>query len=387
MIKLSDLTKSENCFTTIDGKILKNVFDLKNYLITCSENNYSHHVSSSKNDFASWVKEVLASKELSERLTNSITLAKAIDTINLFLNEFDYKSEKISEDKTFHTKELFSIKNIQELYYYINNCNDSDFIYYVNNQKNDFANWVNDILLFSDLALKIRKILNRSDTALLLKRFLLNDGAFIDSSEYMRYINERLTKDIKDIKEDIDVVKNVNNEKKKSTLESSADSVMTSVINSSGKIEETIDLTKRPNLEVKEEPDKITAPEFDMSGFKQYTDEELDKFISFSKKEVTLTPSVKVEYLKNALQELNNIILDLRRIEKDPLVADLMLRTVSAKIDYYAISNNLDDYNHIIRLFKDVQHEIEECATQQSYNLAEEILNNLKFQAIALKKA
>jgi hypothetical protein len=418
MVKLSDLIKKENCFVTIDGKVLKNVLDLRNYLSSCSQQNYLYHVNGSKNDFASWTRDILVSKNLADNLFRCTNLDCAIKIISTFLDEFDYQSKKISDSKAFHTRESFNLKNIQELYYYINNSDDETFNYYVNTSKNDFANWVGEVLLFPDLALKMRSATKKSDIILLLKNFLLDNFAYDNKSEYKRYIEERLIKTasnnnptmsdiiINNLSSDIskaaskmsEDVKKYENTASINNINALSLSATSSGVNSDllskhdlsdtgDALEETIDLSKRPNLERKEEPEKVTPQEFDMSEFKQYSDEELEKFVSFIKKEVTIDPNIKVEYLKNAFQELTNMIRDLRRLEKDPLIAELMLRTISAKIDYYAISNNLEDYNHIIRMFKDVQHEIEECATQQSYNLADEIFNNLKFQAIALKKA
>ncbi len=409
MTKLSDLIKKENYFTTIDGRTLKTVIDLKEYLSTCSENDYVANAAFFKEYIVLWVKNILVIKELSEDLSKCTTLAQAIDVMNLFVVEFDYQSKRIPDDKAFHTSESFNIKNLQELFYYVNNCSEADFNYYVNSIKNDFANWVNDVLLFPILASKMRTSFTQSDMILLLRGFLTNDMAYGDNSEYERYINERLirvtkSETVSKLQETIlqekipEKIKELS-KSEKAFKEFSSDTpvdVPMDVPKSSSvselklvteKKEETIDLSIRPDLERKEELEKVPPKEFDTSGFKQFTDEELEKFIAFSKKEVALDPNPKIEYLKSVLQELTNMVRDLRRIEKDPLVAELMLRTVSAKIDYYVISNNMDDYNHIIRLFKEVQHEIEESATLPSYNLAEEIYNDLKFQAITLKKS
>jgi hypothetical protein len=152
--------------------------------------------------------------------------------------------------------------------------------------------------------------------------------------------------------------------------------------------EETIDLSHKPLPEREDsEPEKNTASAIDTNAFRQFTDEELEKFVTFSRPEKTDVTDLKVEYLHTCIEELKNMVKDLRRAEKDPLIADLMLRTINAKIDYYALSKNVEDYNHIIRLMKDVQKEIEECATQNTVNLAEEILSDLKLQGMAMKKS
>ena len=82
------------------------------------------------------------------------------------------------------------LKNIQELYYYLNNCTDGNFAYHVNDQKNDFANWVSDVLLFPSLAAKMRIVTSRMDMVTVLKEFLLKSTAYGVNLEYDRYIDE-----------------------------------------------------------------------------------------------------------------------------------------------------------------------------------------------------
>jgi|GEM_PF-2107323 hypothetical protein len=412
MKKLSELTRRENCFFTVDGKTLKTVQDLLEYLVDCDEGAYNNHVTSQKNDFANWVGTVLMFPELAESLKLSKTINEARDAIMEFFQVFDYRSQWINEEKAFHTVDGYKMKNVQELYYYVNNCDDASLQYHVNLEKNDFANWISDVLLFPSLAAKMRVATNRTNIVLALKEFLTTSTSYGANPEYERYINQRLVED----KETSDPnIQNVSaNKINSSTSNASLQQVQQSTsqqvpqqlsqqkinvdqksekvetiekIDKTGKVEEKINLEKKFEYVREEDPEKAPDPVFDKSGFRQYTDEELEKFVQFARVEKVDETDMKVEYLKTALQELKNMIKDLRRAEKDPLVADLMIRTITAKIDFYAISKNIDDYNHIIRLMKDVQHEIEECADQHSYNIAEEILKDLKLQGLAMKKA
>jgi len=153
--------------------------------------------------------------------------------------------------------------------------------------------------------------------------------------------------------------------------------------------EEQIDLSHKPDLSRPEEPEKEHSEnEFiDPNRFKQYTDEELEKFVKFTHPEKVVDDATKAEYLMTCLQELKSMIQDLRRAERDALVADLLLRALAPKIEYYNQTRNVDDYNRVIKLMKEVQHEIEECAAAPVVtNLAEDIFKDLKLQGIMMKK-
>jgi len=388
MKKLSELTRRENCFFTRDGKVLKTVQDLLEYLVDCDEDAYRYHVNGEKNDFANWVNAVLLFPELAESLKLSKTINEARDAIMEFFQVFDYRSQWISEEKAFHTIDDYKLKNIQELFYYISNCDDNNFSYHVNPQKNDFANWISDVLLFPSLAAKMRVAIYKGDMINVLKEFLTTSTSYGANPEYEKYINQRLMQDTETGVRNVDVnQQKPEPSREQKPLESNPVQVQTSA---QPKVEETINFDNKFEYVREDDPEKSTELPLDKNAFRQFTDEELEKFVKFGREEKNMENTevdMKVEYLKTALQELKNMVKDLRRAEKDPLVADLMLRTINAKIDYYKLSKNIDDYNHIIRLMKDVQHEIEECAEQHTYNIAEEILKDLKLQGLAMKKA
>jgi hypothetical protein len=58
----------EKRFYTHDGSILSNLYDLKNALGKMNHATYGHHVTHEKNDFARWVREVLADDKLANDL-------------------------------------------------------------------------------------------------------------------------------------------------------------------------------------------------------------------------------------------------------------------------------------------------------------------------------
>jgi hypothetical protein len=58
----------EKRFYCHDGKILNNIYELKNALEHMGDSTYNHHVTDEKNDFARWVREVLIDDKLSHDL-------------------------------------------------------------------------------------------------------------------------------------------------------------------------------------------------------------------------------------------------------------------------------------------------------------------------------
>jgi hypothetical protein len=58
----------EKRFYCHDGKILNNLYELKNALEKMNHACYIHHVTDEKNDFARWVREVLGDDKLANDL-------------------------------------------------------------------------------------------------------------------------------------------------------------------------------------------------------------------------------------------------------------------------------------------------------------------------------
>ncbi|MGV8141538.1 MAG: hypothetical protein ACP5NW_03810, partial [Candidatus Woesearchaeota archaeon] len=386
MKKLSSITRIENCFVTVDNHSIKNIRDLYDYLESCDEAGFKYHVNEHKNDFAEWVENVLLFPELATNLRGIYTLEGTRGAISVFLRTFDFESKEVSEDKIFRTVDDYGLKNIQELYYYLNNCDDDSFRFHCNEHKNDFANWVSDVLSFPELAARMRTTYVKAEIISILRDFFVKDRLNNTNQEYKKYLDERKIKSIEVTKPDVGN-KSIDNKtgeigasERTGTIEGS-----NALDDPSLKEDEKINLKMNLNLKSDQEDDETKDSAYGMEGFKQFSDEDLEKFTSFVKNEELIETDAKVEYLRAALQELKNIIRDLRRAEKDPLIADLMLRTISAKIDYYAVSKNPDEYAHIIKQMKEAQHEMEECSVQQSYNIAEEILKDLKLQGIAMR--
>lgn len=77
MIDPEKIPDYEHCFFTKDGKVLKNLADLKEELKVMSPEVFSHHVNDQRNDFSNWVNDVFGH----ERLANKIANAKTRDDL------------------------------------------------------------------------------------------------------------------------------------------------------------------------------------------------------------------------------------------------------------------------------------------------------------------
>ncbi|MGV8150851.1 MAG: immunoglobulin-like domain-containing protein [Candidatus Woesearchaeota archaeon] len=98
-----------------------------------------------------------------EKETASKNTSEKIATNNSLLRESPKEKAFFIKDKNFRT--------VQELASEIYEMDDNTFKQYVNEQKNDFSNWIKDVFLRNDVAEKIRNIKNPKDLALELKNY------------------------------------------------------------------------------------------------------------------------------------------------------------------------------------------------------------------------
>jgi hypothetical protein len=60
--------RQDQYFYACDGSILKNFTDLRNFSHRMSESTFRHHVTSDRNDFASWTEHVLCKPDIAKDL-------------------------------------------------------------------------------------------------------------------------------------------------------------------------------------------------------------------------------------------------------------------------------------------------------------------------------
>lgn len=66
--KILEDVAPEKCFWVNDGKIIKNLAELPTALSRMSDEAFVYHVNDSKNDFSTWIEEVIGDKTLANSL-------------------------------------------------------------------------------------------------------------------------------------------------------------------------------------------------------------------------------------------------------------------------------------------------------------------------------
>lgn len=82
----------EQSFWVNNGPILKNMEELVNVLPQISDEIFRHHVNSEKNDFSTWINEVIGDKKLANDLLSSKSKDSALQKIRNRLNSLKKKA-------------------------------------------------------------------------------------------------------------------------------------------------------------------------------------------------------------------------------------------------------------------------------------------------------
>ncbi|MCK5476034.1 MAG: hypothetical protein KAI71_05660 [Candidatus Pacebacteria bacterium] len=88
--KKNDLVNAQDdqCFWVCNGSVLRNIKDLKDSLSKMDKETFLNHVNKEKNDFATWVKEILEDETLSKKISKNKTVKTMIKTINDRLKKY-----------------------------------------------------------------------------------------------------------------------------------------------------------------------------------------------------------------------------------------------------------------------------------------------------------
>ncbi|MBI2101308.1 hypothetical protein HYT53_01745 [Candidatus Woesearchaeota archaeon] len=82
----------EQCFWINNGPILKNMEELANALPDMAEDTFRHHVNDEKNDFSSWVRDVIGDQKLANELASAKNRDSALKKIRNRLNSLRKKA-------------------------------------------------------------------------------------------------------------------------------------------------------------------------------------------------------------------------------------------------------------------------------------------------------
>jgi len=85
-------TSPEQCFWVNNGPILKNLEELANALPDMSNEIFHHHVNKEKNDFSSWVRDIIGDNKLANELQGSRSKDSALKKVRNRLNSLKKKA-------------------------------------------------------------------------------------------------------------------------------------------------------------------------------------------------------------------------------------------------------------------------------------------------------
>lgn len=180
---LRDIKDSSRHFYTRDKKVLKNLIDLYDYIRSCDDDSFRHHVDGSKNDFASWVGHVILDEELARqmehcllrepmqfRLIRRINMLVAASSQDLLPREraVVILEDAVTPEELFITADGKALRNLWELHSFVTDASPEVFAHHVNDRRHDIAEWLNDVVGDTELSEVLRRISNRQATALLI---------------------------------------------------------------------------------------------------------------------------------------------------------------------------------------------------------------------------
>jgi hypothetical protein len=237
---------------------------------------------------------------------------------------------EIPPEKYFNTSNGVALKNIEDLREFIRTCRDEDYVHHVTSERNDFANWIEFVFLDKQLAADLRS------------RITLEDARKLFSPPPVQ--NPIPNKEEKEVP--ISEMK-------------------------------TTSPPENPQKKAQETAVQSPVSNNSQSKFREFTDEELEKFVQFTKREKASNNDDSIAEVKAKIEELKFKIGELWRAQKNPIIPDMLVRRLNSKINYYAITKNNEDFMRIHRLMDEIQEEIDFCAQEMVINVSQEIKERL----------
>lgn len=78
--RLADVP-DEVVFRCCDGRIFRNLKELRDALNIMEDRVYTHHVTEGKNDFSAWVRDIIGDQTLAKNLRNSLNREQAAKVV------------------------------------------------------------------------------------------------------------------------------------------------------------------------------------------------------------------------------------------------------------------------------------------------------------------
>lgn len=168
--------KPEEYFYLHNGIVIKNLHDLIDILEIIDEDTLRFHFNEKKNDFSEWVRHVFKDNNLADKMKNAKAKMEMIEILeNIPISEETPKSiayAAASPKKYFWLANGAVIRNLYELSDALKTMDDDLFARHVNDSRNDFAKWIDDVIKNRNLAERIGKAKSKREIIEILEVFL-----------------------------------------------------------------------------------------------------------------------------------------------------------------------------------------------------------------------
>ena len=156
-IRKSPNVAEEHYFLTNDGQVLKNLSELPPALRRMSKETFAHHVNAERNDFANWINDVLGKKKFAQfvsKLGSKTAIIRAMKK----KRPTRKRLPDVAEEHKFVVNDGQVLKNLSQLPAALRKMPQYAFAHHVNAERNDFGNWIKDVIGDEELAQTVSKL-------------------------------------------------------------------------------------------------------------------------------------------------------------------------------------------------------------------------------------
>ena len=100
MVKELGNVPAESAFVLFNGPKINNLFELAEALESMKETSFRHHVTGQKNDFSSWIRDIIGDNELAAKIMTTNNRSRMSSIVRDRVEQFE------TLERTSHTKAL-----------------------------------------------------------------------------------------------------------------------------------------------------------------------------------------------------------------------------------------------------------------------------------------
>ena len=89
MVKELGNVPAENAFVLFNGPRINNLFELAEALESMKETSFRHHVTGQKNDFSSWIRDIIGDNELAAKLLTTNNRSRTAWLVRDRISQFE----------------------------------------------------------------------------------------------------------------------------------------------------------------------------------------------------------------------------------------------------------------------------------------------------------